>query len=183
MRYLLCLLPVAIAATAAPAAAQEVFAGVYAHGVNTPFTFETGEHGTDVQAGYRFAPAEGLGFIGKPAPYVFASVNSRGDTSLAGAGLSWKLGRGPVYVRPGIGMIVHDGPAQRIDLARGVYTDLGSRVLFEPEIAIGTRIAPRWSVEASWVHVSHARLFNARQNPGLDMIGLRISRQLGAHRD
>jgi lipid A 3-O-deacylase len=171
MRHLLCLLPLTLAATAAPACAQEIFAGVYAHGVNTPFTFDTGEHGVDVQAGYRFAPSEALGVIGKPAPYVFASINSRGDTSLAGAGLSWKLGRrdGPVYVRPGIGMVVHDGPARRIDPMQGVYTDLGSRVLFEPEIAIGARIAPRWTVEASWVHVSHARLFNAHQNPGLDM--------------
>lgn len=165
---------------AAPAVrAQEVFGGVYAHGVDTPFTFETGEGGVDLQAGYRFAPAEGLAFIGKPEPYLFASINTRGDTSLAGAGLSWKLGKGPVFVRPGIGLVVHDGPQTRFDPVRGVETDLGSRVLFEPEIALGARLNSRWSLEASWVHVSHARLFNAQQNPGLDMIGLRLSRKLG----
>ncbi len=183
MRRNLCLLPLMVTFASAPACAQEVFAGAYAHGVDTPFTLETGERGTDLQAGYRFAPVEGLSAFGKPAPYVFVSVNSRGDTSLAGAGLSWKLGRGPVYVRPGLGLVVHDGPALRYDPALGSYTDLGSRVLFEPEIAIGARIAPRWTVEASWVHVSHARLFNAQQNPGLDMIGLRLSHQLGRQRD
>lgn len=168
---------------AAPAQAQEVFGGVYAHGVDTPFTFETGEGGADIQAGYRFAPADGLDFLGKPEPYVFASVNTRGDTSMVGGGLSWKLGNGPVYVRPGIGMVVHDGPSLRFDPSLGVYTDLGSRVLFEPEIAIGTRLSPGWSIEASWVHVSHARLFDSQQNPGLDMIGVRLSHRLGRNRD
>lgn len=170
---------------AAPTAAQaqEVFGGVHAHGVETPFTYDTGEGGVDLHAGYRFPPAEGLAFIGKPQPYVFASVNTAGDTNLAGAGLSWKLGRGPVYVRPGIGLVVHDGPAVRYNPGLGVYTDLGSRVLFEPEIAIGAQLSPRWSIEASWVHVSHAQLFDGQQNPGLDMIGIRLSHRLGRNRD
>jgi hypothetical protein len=30
------------------------------------------------------------------------------------------------------------------------------------------------SLEASWVHISHARLFNSRQNPGIDMMGARL---------
>lgn len=163
------------ALASSPAMAQEVFAGVYAHGVDTPFTLRTEEEGADIQAGYRFAPLESLAFIGKPAPYVAASVNTRGDTSFVGGGLGWKLGKGPVYVRPGLGIVVHDGPSERFSPRDGKRTDLGSRVLFAPEIAIGTRFSDRLSVEASWVHISHARLFNWGQNPGIDMMGVRLN--------
>lgn len=162
---------------AVPAQAGEVFAGAYVHGVDTPLTLETGEGGVDVQLGYRFAPIEGLALIGNPAPYVLASVNTRGDTSFAGAGLSWRLGEGPVYVRPGIGLVVHDGPELRVGPG-GRRTDLGSRVLFAPEIAVGTRLGERLSLEASWVHISHARLFDGGQNPGIDMMGLRLNWEL-----
>lgn len=160
-----------------PAAAQELFAGAYAHGVDTPFTLETGERGVDFQAGARFAPIEALSFIGKPAPYVMVSVSASGDTSFAGAGLGWTLGKGRFYARPGIGLVVHEGPSLRLDPATGLRTDLGSRVLFAPEIAVGVRLSPRWSAEASWVHISHARLFG-EQNPGLDMVGIRLNYRL-----
>ena len=33
------------------------------------------------------------------------SLNTRGDTSFAGAGVAWTIGEGPVYVRPGIGLV------------------------------------------------------------------------------
>ena len=160
---------------AAPAAAQEVFAGVYVHEVETPLTFAVNESGADVELGYRFAPAEGLSFLGKPQPYMLASINTAGDTSFVGGGLSWKVGKGPVYLRPGIGIIVHDGPSSRFDPATGRRTDLGSRVLFEPEIAIGARVSERVSVEASGVHISQAQIFNSQQNPGIDMMGVRLN--------
>jgi hypothetical protein len=35
-------------------------------------------------------------------------------------------------------------------------------------------VTDKVSIEASWVHISHARLFNSRQNPGIDMMGLRL---------
>jgi hypothetical protein len=165
---------VLLTASAAPAAAQEVFAGAYVHGVDTPFTLGTGERGVDVELGYRFDRLSVLKFIGKPAPYLIASVNTRGDTSFAGAGLSWKIGKGPVYVRPGIGLVVQDGPRLRVG-ANGRRTDLGSAVLFEPEIGIGTKLSSKLSVEASWTHISHARLLNRQQNPGIDMMGVRLS--------
>ena len=172
------LIPVAsiLLSLAAPAAAQEIFAGLYVHEVDTPFSLSVGESGVDVAAGYRFAPSEELRFIGRPQPYLHASVNSAGDTSFAGGGLSWTLGEGPVYVRPGIGLIIHDGPSSRI--VDGRHTELGSRVLFEPEVAVGYRFDERVSLEASWMHISQARLFNRRQNPGIDMIGLRANLRL-----
>ncbi|NVD44723.1 acyloxyacyl hydrolase [Qipengyuania atrilutea] len=166
------------AAVATPAAAQEVFAGLYAHEVETPFTFDVNEGGADIELGYRFAPSEGLSFLGRPQPYVLASLNTEGDTSFAGGGLSWKLGKGKVYARPGIGIVIHDGPSERFDPETRERYDLGSRVLFSPEIAIGYQVSDRVALEASWVHISHAQLFNSEQNPGIDMIGARINLSL-----
>ncbi|WP_235913497.1 acyloxyacyl hydrolase [Croceibacterium salegens] len=163
---------------AVPAQAGEVFAGAYVHEVDTPFTLYTGESGADAELGYRFDPIEQLGAIGKPSPYVIASLNTGGGTSFAGVGLSWKIGKGPVYVRPGVGLVVHDGPSERIDPFTGRHTELGSRVLFEPEIAVGTQVTERVAIEVSWVHISQGRIFNAQQNPGIDMIGVRFNWRL-----
>lgn len=159
---------------AAPAHAGEVFAGAYVHAVETPFTFDTGEGGADGVLGYRFDRIEALGAIGSPAPYLLASVNSDGGTNFAAAGLAWKIGKGPVYVRPALGIAVHDGPKEKLG-PNGEHYELGSRVLFEPEIAVGTRLSDRVSIEASWMHISHAQLFNSQQNPGIDMMGLRVN--------
>ena len=82
---------------------------------------------------------------------------------------------GPVYIRPGVGLALHHAPDLRVDPATRIRTDLGSRVLFEPEIAIGTNLSERVSIEASWVHISNARLFNRAQNPGIDMMGVRLN--------
>jgi len=159
---------------AVPAHAGEVFAGGYAHAVGTPFTFDTGEDGFDGVIGYRFDRQEALSAIGSPAPYVLGAVNAGGDTSFAAAGLAWTIGKGPVYLRPAVGLAVHDGPSERIG-PEGQHYELGSRILFEPEIALGVRLSQRVSVEASWMHISHARLFNSGQNPGIDMMGLRVN--------
>ena len=160
---------------AMPAHAQEVFGGAYRHAVDTPLTLHTGEGGADISAGYRFPRIEALGVIGKPAPYVIAAINTSGDTSFAGAGLSWSIGKGPVYVRPGIGIVVHDGPTNRLTPGYPRDTGLGSKVLFEPEFGVGYRFSPHFSAEASWLHVSHAQLFKSGQNPGIDMIGVRLN--------
>jgi hypothetical protein len=161
---------------AVPAQAGEVFGGLYAHAVDTPFTFDTGEGGADVQVGVRSDPIEALRVIGRPAAHVFGSLNSEeGGTDFVAAGLSWKIETGPVYIRPGIGLALHNAPDLRVDPETRIRTDLGSRVLFEPEIAIGTELSERVSVEASWVHISNARLFNREQNPGIDMMGVRLN--------
>lgn len=166
-------------AWSAPAAAQEVFVGLHQNGVNTPLSLEAAEGGAQIQAGYRFKPARALKAIGSPQPYVIVSVNTRGDTSFAGAGLSWKLGPGKVYVRPGLGIVVRDGPSVKNNYTLLMRTDMGSRVLFEPEIALGVQVSERVSVEASWTHISHAKLAHRTQNPGLDQIGVRVNFRLG----
>jgi lipid A 3-O-deacylase len=160
-------LAIAIAGTGAPAAASELFGGVYVHDVKLPTDKSGLEGGADVMLGYRG------GNIGKTPlqPYIFAAVNTAGETNYAAAGLSAKFGK-TVYIRPGIGLAVHTGSA-----ANRFRTDriaFGSRILFEPEIAVGTQLNRRLSVEASWVHMSHAQLFG-RENPGIDNLGVRLN--------
>ncbi len=172
----------ATAAATAPASAQaqgpaysgEIFGGLYVHGVDTPLTLGgSPEGGVDVQIGFRGRP-----FIKgtRLEPYIFGALNSRGDTSYAAAGLSWKFGD-RIYIRPGLGLAVHSGSAREFDVPSNGKIELGSRVLFEPELGIGARINERMTLEASWVHLSHATLFG-NQNPGIDNIGARLNIKL-----
>ncbi|MGN3974363.1 acyloxyacyl hydrolase [Tsuneonella sp. SYSU-LHT278] len=176
IRFLLAASGAAFALAATPATAGELYGGVYKHAVDTPFTLDSGERGADLQLGYRFDPVLPVAQV---EPYVFGSINTAdGGTDLVGVGLSRKFGLGGFYVRPGVGLVLHNAPERRVSTASGLRTDLGSRVLFEPEIAVGIAIAPRASIEASWVHISNARLFDSQQNPGIDMIGLRANLKL-----
>jgi hypothetical protein len=154
------------------ASAQEVFGGVYAHAVGTRLSLGSSrESGADFQLGYRggrLFPKLGL------QPYAFGALNSKGDTSYAAAGLSWKFGD-RFYVRPGVGLAIHNGSTRDFNVADRIA--FGSRILFEPEIGVGARINDRLSLEASWVHLSHAQLFGG-QNPGIDNIGARINLKL-----
>ena len=109
--------------------------------------------------------------MGNAAIYILASVSLNGETNFAAAGLSWKIGD-KVYARPGIGLAIHDGKIPRSDGA-GKRVDLGSLILFAPELALGAKLTDRLSAEASWVHVSNARIFS-RQNTGMDFIGARL---------
>ncbi len=157
---------------ATPAAAQELFGGLYKHNVDTPLSIGDGlEQGVDFQIGYRAGKI--LGHL-PLEPYVFGALNSAGDTSFAAAGLSWKFGH-RFYVRPGIGIAIHNGSADKV--FRTDRIAFGSRVLFEPELGLGARLTDRLSLEASWVHLSHGQLFG-RENPGIDTIGARLNLKL-----
>ncbi len=164
-------LAIAATALATPARAGELFGGLFVHGVDTPLSLGgSPEGGIDLQLGYRGGPIiTGTGI----EPYVFASANTAGDTHFAAAGLSWKFGD-RVYIRPGIGLAIHTGSARNRDNPFNDKIEFGSRILFEPELGIGARLNERMSVEASWVHLSHATLFG-RQNPGIDNIGARLN--------
>jgi hypothetical protein len=159
----------ALFAAAGPASAQEVFGGIYAHDVDTFLNKSGFEEGVDLQLGWRGAPLRSL--PGGPSPHAFLSLNSSGDTHFAAAGISWKIGR-QLYVRPGIGLAVHTGPGRVVPGDDRI--DFGSRILFAPEIGVGAQVSERVSIEASWVHLSHAQLFS-RQNPGIDTIGVRLN--------
>ena len=150
-----------------PVLAGELFGGVYVHDVKLPTDKSGIENGADIQLGYRF------GKIGPTPlqPYIFGALNTAGQTSYAAVGISAKFGSS-IYVRPGLGIAIHNGSAG--DFFRPDKIAFGSRVLFEPELAVGTRINHRLSVEASWVHMSHAQLFS-HENPGIDNLGVRLN--------
>jgi lipid A 3-O-deacylase len=168
------LLAAVFLAIAAPAQASEIFGGLLAHDVDSPLTKGGFEDGADFQIGWRGNRLRGLGPIGAPSPYLFASAATDGGTHVAAAGLSWRIG-GRLFVRPGIGLAVHTRSGHGV--SNGLRTDLGSRILFEPELGVGVQVSERVSVEAAWVHVSHAQLLS-RQNPGMDSIGFRLSFRL-----
>jgi lipid A 3-O-deacylase len=161
----------AAALLASPACAQEIFGGVYAHDVKTPLDLRGIEGGVDFQLGLRGEKLAGLHAIGAPSPYAFAAVNSAGGTHYAAAGLSWKIGD-RIYLRPGFGLAVHTG-SLRLDPSEPARS-LGSRILFEPELALGVRAGERLSIEASWIHMSNGGLLS-HQNPGMDNLGVRLS--------
>lgn len=153
-----------------PASANEIFGGIYVHGVDTPLTLGGDpEDGVDVQLGWRGSR------IGRTPlqPYVFGALNTAGDTSYAVAGLSAKFGDS-FYVRPGLGLAIHTGSDADFDDPFNDRVEFGSRILFAPEVSVGVRVSPRVTAEASWVHLSHATLLG-RQNPGIDNIGVRVN--------
>lgn len=166
-------LALVLAALAAPAHAGEVFGGVYAHAVDTPLSLSGGdEEGVDLSLGYRF---NGLGRTGLQ-PYVFGALNSAGNTSYAAAGISYRWGN-RFYVRPGVGLAVHNGSAGEFEIPDNGEIEFGNRILFEPELAIGFQASERLSVEASLVHLSQGQLFSG-QNPGIDNVGIRLNWRL-----
>lgn len=156
-------------ASATPASANEIFGGLFVHDVDTPLSRSGVEGGFDLQAGWRG------GRIGATPlqPYVYGSLHSKGDTHFAAAGLSARFGD-RLFIRPGLGLAVHSGSARNFQDPTNDRIEFGSRVLFAPELGIGARIGPRTTLEASWVHLSHAQLFG-RQNPGMDSIGMRLT--------
>jgi len=170
-------LPVLAALLPAPAFAQELFAGVLVHDVHLPFDLSGQEHGPELELGWRSGRMGGLGLIGGPSFYVRGALAASGGTDFVSAGLSWRVGHGRFYLQPALGLAVQTGKMPVFD-AGGTRTDLGSRLVFEPELAVGYRIAPRLSIEAALVHRSHAGLFNSQQNPGMDSVGLRVNFRL-----
>jgi len=158
--------------SASPAQASEIFGGLFVHDIDSPLTKSGVESGIDVQLGWRGDPLTGL----KLQPHAFVSVNSAGNTHYAAVGISRKFGD-RVYLRPGLGIAVHTGSATKYQINGNGEIEFGSRLLFEPELAVGTKLNDRTSVEASWVHLSHAQLF-AKQNPGLDNVGVRLKYRL-----
>lgn len=151
------------------------------------------EDGTnDAQLIYRSRP---LAILLKPRLAAKAQVSLEGRTSFASLGAEWRqhLLRDRLYVQGGIGVAIHDGYRFTPDpFAPGITRDealrrydiyrrrvsFGSQVLFNPNASVGVRLDRRWAAELSWEHFSHRQIFG-EQNPGIDLLGLRIVRTLG----
>ena len=161
-----------------PASAGELFAGAYQHDANVGIAICCFEKGADIEIGGATSPLESLSRWGEFKLYGLLSANTSGGVSFAAGGLAWRIGLGPrFYFEPGIGGAVQNGSALPYQATRDKLY-LGSRFLFEPQVALGYRISPKWSVEASYVHLSHARLASL-QNPGLDDLGVRAIYHFG----
>jgi hypothetical protein len=193
------LISAAAGALVSPAAATagEVFAGLYAHDIDDGIAYGQFERGAQVVVGARTTALDELSFLGRARVHFLVGVNTSGGTNYAATGLSWRF---PLderfYIQPGIGVAIHDGrinlpspdepgltPEERLRRQRDFDTklDLGSRVLFEPELSLGWKATPRLSLELSWIHVSHAKLAGD-YNPGLGEVGLRLLYRYGLDR-
>ena len=167
IRILCAALLVAVVPSAAEAG--EIFGGIHVHDVKTPLDKSGIEDGLDFSVGYRGGRMFGT-FL---QPYIFGALNSAGQTDYAAAGISARFGLGGGwYIRPGVGLAIHDGSAGKF--YRTDKIAFGSRVLFEPEVGVGKQLNRKLSIEASWVHMSHAQL-EGRENPGIDNLGFRVN--------
>ena len=158
------------AALAAPAQAGELFGGLYVHDVKTADSTRAGSKAapTSARLSRRRASAH------TPLqPYVFGALNTAGDTSYAAVGLSAKFGK-RIYIRPGLGIAIHNGSAEQISDPPTTRSPSAAACCSSPSSAIGAQVNGRLSVEASWVHMSHAQLFG-RENPGIDNLGVRLN--------
>ena len=187
----------AVLAYGAAAQAGELMAGLYAHGVGVK---QSQEGGVDPLLGYRTDQIDALWWLGKPAVHVIVAGNTNVSTDFIAAGFDWRFNIGGRdsrwYIQPGIGMAYttgkHDiGNAfapglsaaerdRRFHLSQ-TRIDFGDPVLFEPELALGYRISPRWNAEISYVHLSNGEILHHGENQGLDDIGLRLVYKLGGH--
>jgi len=187
----------ALALAAGPAAAGEVFAGVYAHDVDDGISYGKFEDGAQIVTGVRTTALDELKFLGRPRVHLLVGVNTAGGTDYLASGLAWRFHLNErLYVQPGIGLAIHDSrvafpspdepgitPQERLKRIRDFQTklDLGSRVLFEPELSVGWKATRRLSVELSWIHLSHGKLAGD-YNPGVGDVGVRLLYRYGLDR-
>jgi hypothetical protein len=187
----------AAVAVAAPAFAGEAFVGVYKHDVtfigNAVGLGAAGrEGGEDIHLGYRTDRIESLRWLGKPQVHAMLSLNTNNTSNFVAAGFDWRieLGKpGGFYLRPGMGLAYTDGETQlppvnepgisQAEIDRRLklnYTriDFGSKVLFEPELALGYDLNDSWSAELSYTHLSNGQIFHQGKNQGLDDAGVRL---------
>jgi hypothetical protein len=182
---------------AVPAFAGEAFVGVYKHDVTfigkaVGLGAAGREGGADIHLGYRTKPIEHLDWLGKPQVHAMVSINTNNTSNFAAVGFNWKveLGQpGGFYLRPGMGLAYTDGkaglppanapnltPEERERRTWLYYNriDFGSKVLFEPELALGYQVNDKVSVELSYTHLSNGQIFHQGKNQGLDDAGVRL---------
>jgi lipid A 3-O-deacylase len=147
--------------------------GVLAHD-SGPFS-DHNEDGVDLNLEAQFAP---LNLPGSPRPHLGGSANFQGDTSVAYAGLGFRLYETNQWFADGIlGAALHDGPLHKDPVGCRRYSDCGygTRVLPRFGLEIGYRVSPVASVSILFDHMSHKWLV-AGENEGLDHVGLRYLR-------
>jgi hypothetical protein len=145
----------------------EIRMGILAHDV-TLWSRTRKEGGADFNAEFIFG-FPGIELLsGVVHSNLGLSLNSRGDTSKAYAGLLWEyMWQSDIFFNLGLGLAVHDGQLDSSDDKKA----LGSRILFRIAIEFGLLFTEHQGVSVLFDHVSNAYL--ADPNEGLDTIGVR----------
>lgn len=147
--------------------------GVLAH--DRGFASDHHEDGVDLNLEVQFAP---LNFFGSPRPHLGATLNFEGDTSMAYAGLGFRVRETPQWFADlHLSAALHDGPLHKDPVGCKLYSDCGYGIRVMPRIGleIAYRISPVASVSLLYDHMSH-KWITGGENEGLDHIGLRYLR-------
>jgi len=190
---------------AAPAFADDVFIGGFAHDSSFGVSGTPHEGGTyDVQLGYRTAPFH-VWWLLNPMAYAKAQINTAGKTNFFTVGAEWRkyLFHSKFYGDFGVGGAYNDGyntypndfnasstpvpPPTSPEAEQQLYLkDLaifrsrkafGSDFLFNPNFTLGYDITRRIALEGAWEHYSNAGL--GKRNPGIDNWGARLVYHFG----
>jgi len=178
------------AAPAAHARIDEVHVGVMAHNICvTDCKNADKEGGPNVELQVSFDSPGWLDWAGSPQPYVMASVNTEGDTSVGGVGLEWRWDFADGWaLEPGFGYVVHDGetnlPFPSGSPEAAAFTDehvlLGSGDLFRTSVGLTRDLPGPWEVQVLFEHLSHGQILGEGRNQGLDEVGIRLGYRFGA---
>ncbi len=158
------------AALAEPAGiVSEVKLGVLAHDLRI-VAADPVESGVDINGEVLFTSPAFLEPLWAPRPHIGAQVNTSGGTSQIYAGFTWTFDlTDRLWLGLAGGGAVHNGEALGFDADRKT---LGSNVLFRLSAELGVDLTERLNVSIYYDHISNA--FIARENPGLDNLGMRI---------
>lgn len=134
------------------------------------------ENGVDLNLEIQFGP---LDFPGAPRPHLGITANFSGDTSVAYAGLGFRLHESSRWFADALlGVAVHDGPLHKDPTGCRLYSDCGFGTRFLPRFGAeaGYRLSPAASISLFYDHMSHKWIVSG-ENEGLDHIGVRYLRQ------
>lgn len=174
---------------AAHAEVTELQVGLYQHNARV-LTAKTSnkEDGPVLDMQVNFSSPHILNWAFAPEPYVVAAANLSGDTSHAGVGLEWNFPLSQKWAfRPGLGYVIHNGEiddpyppgtAQSLQFDQE-HVLLGSRDLFRVSFGLTRQLSENWSVQGSWVHLSHGQIIGHGRNQGLDELGVRLGYRFG----
>ncbi len=118
--------------------------------------------------------------ITRPRLHVGASINTKGRTSFAYTGLTWRGEIGPFLFFEGtFGMAIHNGELGSTHRGRAIVPGkpgraaLGLRVLFRESISVGLQVTKKVSVVATLEHLSHGDVVTPTNN-GLTNYGVKV---------
>ena len=133
------------------------------------------EKGVDLNLEVQFAP---LDLANSLRPHLGATLNFEGDTSMAYAGLGFRLREtGLWFADLHLSAALHDGPLHKDPVGCRLDSDCGYGIRVMPRfgLEIGYRVSPSASVSLLYDHMSHKWIIGG-ENEGLDHIGVRYLR-------